>query len=293
MKSKIQFSLSMVIFGTIGIFVRNIELSTSETALLRGIIGSLFLLGLIFFTRQKISWEGIKKNAAILLVSGVVLGANWIFLFEAYRNTTIANAALSYYFAPVFVLCLTPVVLKEKLSVKKIVCIGVALLGMFFIVGGGANGALGGGSLTGIACGFTAAGFYASLMLLNKFIKNLSGLETTLMQLAVASLVLLPYAAVTGGGEGLFHLAGLSLLLVLILGVVHTGIGFFLFFSGMKGLKGQSIAALSYLDPVTSVVLSCVVLQEGMTPLALTGGALLLGATFVSERKLIRTQREP
>ncbi len=291
MKSKIQFSLSMMIFGTIGIFVRTIELGTSEIALVRGIVGSLFLLGVLLFTRQKISFGEIRKNAPILLVSGAILGANWIFLFEAYRNTTIANAALSYYFAPVFMLCLTPVVLKEKLSAKKIVCIGIAMPGMFFIVASGANGSMGGGNLAGIACGLAAAGFYASLMLLNKFIKNMRGLETTLIQLATASLALVPYVFLTDGSAGLFQIAGLSLLFVLILGVVHTGIGFFLFFSGMKGLKGQSIAALSYLDPVTSVILSCVVLREGMTPLALAGGALLLGATFVSERRSVRAKQ--
>ena len=292
MKSKIQFSLSMVIFGTIGIFVRYINLESSEIALLRGLIGSLFLLGVVFFTRQRLSWEKIKKNALLLLVSGVALGANWIFLFEAYRNTTIANAALSYYFAPVFILCLSPFVLKEKLSPRKIVCIGIAVLGMFLIVGSGGNGAAGGNNLQGILCGLTAAGFYASLMLLNKFIKNLTGLETTLIQLATASLLLIPYVFLTNGGTGLFQLAGLSLIFILILGVVHTGVGFFLFFSGMKHLKGQSIAALSYLDPITSVILSFVLLQESMTALGLIGGVLLLGATFVSERKPVQAQQD-
>jgi RarD protein len=287
MKSKIQFSLSMVIFGTIGIFIRYINLDSSAVALLRGLIGSLFLLGVILFTRQKISWEKIKKNALILLISGAALGANWIFLFEAYRHTTVANAALSYYFAPVFLLCLSPVVLKEKLSVKKIVCIGAAMLGMFLIVGNSGDAEVR-NHLQGIAFGLTAAGFYASLMLMNKFIKNLTGLETTLIQLIAASLLLLPYVLLSNGRAGLMQTAGVSLLLVLILGVVHTGIGFFLFFSGMKDLKGQSIATLSYLDPITSVILSFALLQETMTPLALTGAAILLGATFVSERRPVQ-----
>lgn len=283
MKSKIQFLLSMVIFGTIGFFVRYIGLASSEIALLRGLIGSLFLAVVLFLMRQKLSWAAVKDNVFLLLVSGASLAANWMFLFQAYKRTTIANAALSYYFAPVFVTILSPVVLKEKLSLKKITCIGVSILGMFLIVGNTSDSIAGQSSLLGIAYGLTAAGFYASLMLLNKFIRNLNGMETTLIQLVIASLFLIPYVFFTEGVR-FFQVEGLSILLILILGVVHTGIGFFLFFSGMKQLKGQSIAALSYLDPATSLLLSIVVLREPMTLVQLAGGALLLGATFISEK---------
>lgn len=272
----------MVIFGTIGIFVRYINLSASEIALLRGLIGSLFLACVILLTREKISWAAMRSNASLLLVSGMALAGNWVFLFLAYKNTTVANAALSYYFAPVFVMILSPVVLKERLSPKKLVCIGAAVLGMFLIVGNSGSAA-GNNNLLGIAYGLAAAGFYASLMLLNKFIKNLTGLETTIVQLAIASLFLLPYVLLMEG-TGLFQVQMLSIVFVLVLGIVHTGIGFFLFFSGMKQLKGQSIAALSYLDPITSLILSVAVLQENVTVVQLAGGVLLLCATFVSEK---------
>ncbi len=284
MKSKIQFSLSMVIFGTIGVIVRYIALPSSATALLRGLIGSLFLLAVVFFRKQKMSRDKIRRNALLLIVSGAALGANWIFLFEAYKHTTIANAALSYYFAPVFVMALSPVVLKEKLSAKKAACIGAAMAGMVLIVGSSQSGAAGYNHPLGIFYGLLAAGFYASLMLLNKFIKDLPDMETTIIQLAAASLLLIPYVFLTEGGS-MFHMGMTSLLLVLLLGVVHTGGGFFLFFAGMKQLKGQSIAVLSYIDPVTSLLISVLILQEGITVPQLLGGALLLGAIFVSEKK--------
>lgn len=286
MKSKIQFLLSMIIFGTIGVFVRYIDLASSEIALLRALIGSLFLMTVIFLMKKKISWALVKVNALFLILSSMALGGNWIFLFQAYKHTTISNAALSYYFAPVFVMIFSPLVLKEKLSTKKIICIGVAMLGMLLIVGNGGLSTSGLDDLIGIGYGLMAAVFYASLMLLNKFIKNMDGLETTFIQLGTAALLLMPYVFITEG-FGILAVSGSAIPFILILGVVHTGIGFLLFFSGMQKLKGQSIAALSYVDPITSLVISAVVLQEQMTLIQILGGALLLGSTFVSENQAI------
>lgn len=284
MQSKIQFLLSMIFFGTIGVFVRYIDLSSSEIALLRGLIGSLFLTTVMFMMKKNISWALVKVNALVLLLSSIALGGNWIFLFQAYKHTTISNAALSYYFAPVIVLILSPLVLKEKLSAKKIICIGVAMLGLLFIVGNGGLSTSGLDDLIGIGYGLMAAVFYASLMLLNKFIQNMDGLETTLLQLGTATILLMPYVFFTEG-FGILEVSSSSIPFILILGIVHTGIGFLLFFSGMKKLKGQSIAVLSYADPITSLVISAIILQEQMTFVQILGGVLLLGSTFVSENK--------
>lgn len=283
MISKIKFLSSMMIFGTIGIFVRHIGLPSSEIALLRGAIGSLFLIIILILLRQKISFEKIKKNLFVLLLSGIALGFNWIFLFQAYKNTTISNAALSYYFAPVFVLMLAPVVLKEKFSAKKAICICVAMAGMFLIISNAQNGSSGYNNILGVTYGLIAAGFYASLMLLNKFIKALDGLETTLIQLSISCIILLPYVLITQGFN-IFQMQGGWLIYLIILGVIHTGLGFYLFFSGMQNLKAQSIAVLSYADPITSVLISALILREGMTAVQAAGAVLLLGAIFISEK---------
>ena len=289
MKSNIQFLLSMIIFGTIGVFVRYIDLSSSEIALLRGLIGSLFLMTVMVIIKKKISWALVKVNALVLLLSSIALGGNWIFFFQAYKHTTIANAALSYYFAPVIVLILSPLVLKEKLSAKKLICIGVAMFGMLLIIGNGGLSTSGLDDLIGIGYGLMAAVFYASLMLLNKFIRNMDGLVTTVIQLGTATLLLVPYVFLTEG-FGIFGVSSSSIPFILLLGIVHTGIGFLLFFSGMQKLKGQSIAALSYADPITSLVISALILQEQLTVIQLLGGVLLLGSTFVSENNSIRFQ---
>ncbi|WP_277714358.1 DMT family transporter [Bacillus atrophaeus] len=285
MKSKIQFILSMIIFGTMGLVVRYIDLSSSETALLSSSIGCLFLIFVFIIMKKTIPWKLVKANAYILFLSGIALGGNWIFLYQSYDHTTLTNATLGYYFAPVFVMILSPFVLKEQLSVKKMVCIGVAIIGMLLIVGNGIS-ASGTDDLLGIFFGLVAAAFYAALMLLNKFIHHMGRLEITIIQLGLTALLLLPYVFFTEG-FGIFGVSRASVPFIIILGIVNTGIGFWLFFSGMQKLKGQSIAMLSYVDPFVAILISAMILQEQMSIVQMLGGALLLGSTFVSENKSI------
>ncbi|MEC1738304.1 DMT family transporter [Bacillus mojavensis] len=285
MKSKIQFILSMIIFGTMGLVVRYIDLSSSETALLSSSIGCLFLIVVFMLMKKTIPWKLVKANAYILFLSGIALGGNWIFLYQSYDHTTLTNATLGYYFAPVFVMILSPFVLKEELSVKKMVCIGVAIIGMVLIVGNGIS-ASGTDDLLGIFFGLVAAACYAALMLLNKFIHRMGRLEITIIQLGLTAFLLLPYVFFTEG-FGIFGVSRSSVPFIIILGIVNTGIGFWLFFSGMQKLKGQSIAMLSYVDPFVAILISAIILREQMTIVQMLGGALLLGSTFVSENKSI------
>ncbi|MGX4766698.1 DMT family transporter [Bacillus mojavensis] len=288
MKSSIQFILSMIIFGTIGLIVRYIDLSSSETAFISSSIGFLFLTLVFINKRKSFSWQKIKSCGIFLFLSGIALGGNWIFLYQSYEYTTLTNATLGYYFAPVFVMLLSPIFLKEKLSFKKVICIFVAVLGMMFIVGNGVS-ASGREDLIGIILGLIAAAFYAALMLLNKFIKEMNRLEVTIFQLLVTALILLPYVLITEG-LNMLSVSSSSIPFIIFLGIVNTGIGFWLFFSGMEKLKGQSIAVLSYVDPFVAILISGLILQEQFTLLQIIGGVLLLGSTFASEIRFRRTQ---
>ncbi|MGG0413379.1 DMT family transporter [Peribacillus simplex] len=290
MKSKIQFILSMIIFGTMGLVVKYIDLSSSETAFLSSSIGCIFLVFVFFIMKKSIPWKLVKGNASTLFLSAIALGGNWIFLYQSYDHTTLANATLGYYFAPVFVMVLSPFVLKELLPIKKIVCIGIAILGMLLIIGNGIS-ASGKDDLLGILFGLVAAAFYAALMLLNKFIRNMGMLEITIIQLGTTALLLFPYVLFTEG-FGILEVSRSSIPFIILLGVVNTGIGFWLFFSGMLKLKGQSIAMLSYVDPFVAILISAVILQEKMTIVQIIGGTLLLGSTFISENNSINFRKQ-
>lgn len=280
MNAKLRNITAMLIFGTIGLFVKNIELSSSEIALTRGFIGGVTLILATIFFKKKISFEAIKNNLYLLIFSGLAVGLNWIFLFQGYKYTSISNATLSYYFAPVFVTILAPFILKEKLTLSKFLCVLMALVGMFCIVG--VDGINGGSDLIGIAYGLLAAGFYASVILMNKFLKGIDSIEITVIQLISATITLLPYVLYVEG-LGILSASSVSIPYILILGIVHTGIAYLLYFSSLQGLKGQTIAVLSYIDPVFAIIISAVILKEQLGFLQIIGGVLILGSSFLSE----------
>ncbi len=280
--SKLKVASSMFIFGTIGIFVRYIPLPSSIIAMMRAFIGTAVLLLVLGLSRSKLDFAAIKKNFVKLAFSSTMMAINWILLFEAYRFTTVATATLCYYMSPIILVALSPFFFKEKLTAKKLICIGAALLGMIFV-----SGVIGGGGIKlsemkGIVMGLLAACFYASVVITNKTIKHLPSFDRTIMQLAIAAVVMLPYNAITGAFAGI-ELNALVVLMMIIVGVIHTGLAYWMYFGSMEHLKSQTLAILSYVDPVVAVLLSALLLREPMSVLATIGAVMILGAAVVSE----------
>lgn len=273
--------LSMAVFGTLGPFVRYIPLPSGELALYRAILAAALIGVFLLATRQRIPLKGMVKELPLLLFSGVAMGINWILLFEAYKYTTVSVATLSYYFAPVIVTVVCPFLFREKLTGKQILCFLMSTIGLVLITGIGDVGSSG-TDLIGILFGLGAAVFYATVILLNKFIKNVDGIHRTFLQFLAAILILIPYVGATGGSN--LHLLDFSgWCALLVVGLVHTGITYCLYFSSLKELPGQKAAILSYIDPLVAVVISVTVLGETMTLPQLIGGVLILGFTLWNE----------
>ena len=277
---RLMLIASMTIFGTLGIFVRNISVSSGELALYRAVLAALLIGLFLLVTKQRISFGNIRKELPLLLVSGMAMGINWILLFEAYKYTTVSVATLSYYFAPVIVTAVCPILFREKLTAKQILCFLMSTLGLVLITGLG--GAGGGTDLTGILFGLGAACFYATVVLLNKFIRNVEGIHRTFLQFLAAIVVLVPYVAMTGGST-LGSLDGVGWANLLVVGLIHTGVTYCMYFSSLKELPGQKAAILSYIDPLVAVLVSVTVLGEPMTLWQLAGGLLILGFTLWNE----------
>ena len=277
--SKVLMALSMFIFGTIAPLVRNIGVGSGELALYRAMMAAVIVGGFLLFTRQKISISGIKRELLLLLISGAAMGINWIFLFEAYKYTTISVATLSYYFAPVIVMVICPLFFKEKLTLKQIVCFVMSTVGLVLI-----TGTAGGGDkdLLGIAFGVGAAILYATVVLINKFIKGVTGIHRTFVQFLSAIVVLVPYVFLTNGFT-VGVLTNVGWISLFVVGFVHTGITYCMYFSAMKELPGQKVAILSYIDPLIAVLVSVVWLNEALTLNQLIGGLLILGFTLWGE----------
>ncbi len=280
MNAKAMLSISMAIFGTLGIFTRNIAVSSGELALYRAVLAAMLIAVYLVGTKQKINFKAIKKELFLLLLSGIAMGINWILLFQAYKYTTISLATLSYYFAPVIVTAVCPVLFHEKLTRKQIVCFIMSTVGLIMITGIGDIG--GGSDYIGILFGLGAAVFYAAVILLNKFIKNVEGIHRTFLQFLSAIVILVPYVIMTSGVT-LRNLDGIGWINLLIVGLVHTGITYCMYFSSLKELPGQKAAILSYIDPLVAVLISVIILGESMTIWQAMGGILILGFTLWNE----------
>ena len=272
---------STAIFGTLGPFVRNIPVASGELALYRAILAAVLIALYLRVTGQRIPLRHIRRELPLLLLSGVAMGFNWILLFEAYKYTTVSVATLSYYFAPVIVTAVCPFLFHEKLTRRQTLCFVMSTLGLVMITGVGdlsANST----HLIGIAFGLGAAVLYATVILLNKFIRNVEGIHRTLLQFTAAIIVLIPYVGATSGVT-LGGMNAVGWVCLLIVGVVHTGVTYCMYFSSLKELPGQKAAILSYIDPLVAVLISVTLLGENMTLPQVIGGALILGFTLLNE----------
>ncbi len=277
---RLMLITSMAIFGTLAPFVRNIPISSGALALCRAILAAVLIALFLLITKQHIPFAQIKKDIPLLLISGVAMGFNWILLFQAYKYTTVSVATLSYYFAPVIVTVVCPILFREKLTGKQFLCFIMSTVGLVMITGIG--DLHGGNDLIGILFGLGAAALYASVVLINKFIKNVDGIHRTFLQFLAAIVVLLPYVALNGG-IGLQSLNTVAWICLLIVGLVHTGITYCMYFSSLRELPGQKAAILSYIDPLVAVLISVTVLGETMTLWQIIGGILILGFTCWNE----------
>ena len=280
---RIQIITSMLIFGSIAVFVKNIPLRAAEIALMRAVLASL-VIGTVLILKKTNPIKGVDRKALLfLLLSGAAMGFNWILLFEAYNYTTTSIATLCYYFAPVLVTVLCPFLFRERLTLKQGICFGASTLGVVLIVG--VSGAGGGNHLMGILLALGAAVLYATVVLLNKGIKGVEGIPRTFLQFCAAALVLTPYVVFTGGFElGTISLKGLFFLLAV--GIIHSGFAYCLYFSSLRHLRGQEASLLSYADPLLAVILSVTLLEEAITVWQILGGVLILGFSILNEIEL-------
>lgn len=272
---------SMAVFGTLGPFVRNITVSSGELALYRAMMAAALIGIFLMVTKQAIPFGKIKKELPLLLLSGMAMGFNWILLFEAYHYTTVSVATLSYYFAPVIVTLVCPLLFREKMGKKQWICFIMSTLGIVLITGIG-DLSSGSNHFKGIGFGLGAACFYAVVILLNKFIKGVEGIHRTFLQFLAAIAVLIPYVAMTSGVT-VGNLTAVGWVCLLVVGLVHTGVTYCMYFSALKDLPGQKAAILSYIDPLVAVLISVTVLGESMTAMQFVGGAMILGFTLWNE----------
>lgn len=288
MSSKLILSLCMAVFGTVPLFIRLIPLGSAEIALWRAVLAGVCILVYLTVGRKRVRLSDFKGKAGLLLLSGAAMSVNWVLLFESYRHTTVSVATLVYYMAPVFVTAASAALLREKITRFQAACMALVLLGLVFIVNPtGSGGATAG---LGILLALGSAVLYATVIMLNRMIRGVPGVQRTLLQFGAAIVVLLPYVLL-GGGLGIASIGVQGLLALATLGALHTGLCYCLYFTAIQSMRGREIAILSYIDPLVAVLLSALFLKEPFTPLQALGGVMILLFTFLSERGSLKTAK--
>lgn len=282
--AKLKLISTMLLFGTIGIFVRNISLPSSVIAAVRGFVGAGFLLLWLKMKKTGLNKEAIVRNKWRLLFSGLCIGINWILLFEAYHYTTVATATLCYYLQPVIVMIGSHFILKEKLTLRKMICVLVAVCGMIPVSGMLENGLPSPSELTGILLATGAALLYGMNIITNKTMKDMPSFDMTICCLAIASATILPYTLLTVTPEQMVW-NPMTVVLLVTMGIVHTGVAYALYYIALKDLKAQTVAIFGYIDPIFAIVLSALLLNEPLTISIVIGAVMILGATFMSEKR--------
>lgn len=270
---------AMLVFGTIGLFVKNIGFPSSFISFARALIGSIFIALFMLVSGHGLDKNAVLKSLKLLIPSGIAMAFNWICLFEAYRFTGVAVGTLCYYMAPVIVVILSPIFLKEKLTAINVSSVLAAVVGAVLISGVVSGSAK---SAKGILLGLAAAALYSTVIMINKFVRNLSPIETTFVQLLTAAVTMIPYILLTEDVTE-FVFDRRSVIFTLIVGIFHTGIVYMIYFSSVQKIPAQTTAVFSYIDPVTAIILSAVVLGERLDAVQLIGTFLILAATLFNE----------
>ena len=280
MKYYVMYIVSLLIFGSNGVFAAHIDLSSAEIVCMRTLIGSAALILVLLASHTKIDWLIMKREAAKLVAAGICLGVNWALLFEAYKLMSVSIATLTYYTAPIIVLLLSPVLLKEKQGARAYIGMAAAVVGLVLAVGVGDTSVTAQGLLVGLG----SAVFYAGLIVFNKKIDGVTGLTLTTVEMVIAACVMLPYVLLTGGHVG-FPADTEGTLYLIFLCLVNTGLACWLYFSSMNKLPARAVALFGYVDPVSALIFSAVFLGDRLGFVQIAGAVLVFaGAAFGQSR---------
>ena len=277
-RSYMKYFAALLLFGFNGIVASFIDLSSYEIVLLRTFIGSVLLIALFFLTRNKLTFYQYKNDSLFLLLSGIAMGTSWMFLYEAYAQIGVSIASLCYYCGPVIVMALSPLLFREKLTASKLCGFAAVLIGIILVNGSAFNG---NGNLWGIFCGLMSAVMYAAMVICNKKARRITGMENATLQLFVSFLTVFIFVLFKQGLT--VHLHTEDIIPVLILGLFNTGIGCYFYFSSIGKLPVQTVAVCGYLEPLSAVVFSVIVLHETMLPIRILGAELIIGGAVSSE----------
>lgn len=275
--------LASFIWGTLPIILKQIN-GASHVIVFYRVFFAFLAISLLFLVRGKTALLKVpnRRTVIIMMQQGVLLGINWMLFIGAFQYAKVATVELLCYAGPLLVTILAPFVLHEKLKPTIFIPLGFSFVGLLIIlVPHGVN--FDQSELLGASMASLSAFTYAALTLRNK--KVLPSVKTTVFvwyEYLAASLFLLPFAlystAIGNGPTG-----AVSFFWLVTIGVVHTGFTGLLFFAGLRRLRADQSAILTYMEPVSAIVLAALLLREPLTLPTIIGGLMVVvGGTLVA-----------
>ena len=283
-KAFIKYISALLLFGLNGIVASYITLNSYEIVFLRTLIGSALLVALFLLGKGKFHIKAYKKDTLFIVLSGIAMGASWMFLYEAYQQIGVSLSSLLYYCGPVIVMILSPLIFREKLTVPKLLGFITVLVGIFLVNG---NVTDSNSNVWGLFCGGMSAVMYFFMVTLNKQSKNISGMENSVIQLVVSFLTVAVFTGIKQ--RFIIDVPATAWTWILMLGIVNTGLGCYLYFSPLSKIPVQTVAVCGYLEPLSAVVFAAILLGEKMTIIQIIGAACIIGGAMIGE--LIRPKR--
>ncbi len=284
-RAYIKYFLALLLFGTNGIVASMISLTSYEIVLLRTLVGSLLLIAIFYLRRNKLTFWKNKKHFVFLAVSGIAMGTSWLFLYEAYAQIGVSIASLCYYAGPVIVMIVSPFIFREKMTITKLLSFSLVIVGIILVNGQGDEKI----NLFGVLCGLASALMYSLMVVFNKRAKSITGLENSMLQLFIAFLTVAMFVLFKQGC--VIHITPSDILPMLVLGLLNTGVGCYLYFSSIGELPVQTVAICGYLEPLSAVIFSVLLLGEKMLPLQIVGAVLIIGSAAVGEYMSIKKEK--
>lgn len=279
-KYKLKYILAVIIYGTIGYILHFINLPSEIVVLARGTIGSIFIYLYLRLSGKNLDLVSIKKHLKYLVLSGIALGLNWVFLFASYRVSTVALGSLCNYMAPIILIIISPIFFNEKLTIKKSFCAVFAFIGIILVSGILEENVV--VNVEGIVLGLLAALCFVFIIVFNRQLKDVPVYDKVVIQLAVSALTVLPYVIFNNINTDIVFDTR-SVLLTILLGVVHTGFAYCLYFGSIDHIPVQSVAILGYIEPVCGILTSAFLLNEPISPLGILGAVFIIISACTSE----------
>lgn len=294
-RERLKLTLISATFGTVGLFTHFIPLSSAAIVFYRALLGGAFIVVMMKLSGIDIDIKSMRDNLIVLIFTGFFMALNWVLQFEAFKVSSVAIGTVCYNMMPIFLLIIASFMFNEKITLKSGLCILIATIGVI-LVSNVVNVGIKSNEVLGCVYGILGAIFYALIVTFNRKLSQIKTHDKVIFQFAFSALIMAIYVGLIEKKS--FFIDGnlprneivIGVVCMLILSFLHTGFCYVHYFNAVSRLKAETVAILTYIDPVVALFLSYFVLRENMTALQFLGAVLILGSTLFNE--LSKTSKE-